>query len=149
MRRSGTFGILEIRYEHLIADPERTLRDVCAFVDLAFDPRMLRYHETARQRLDEVTTWVGPDGSVIVTKEQHLENQRFTSLPPVAERVGRWRREMTSDEQAEFESVAGVPTGGARLPIALRRARGSSRVAAVIRSILSASVERAGWLTHL
>ena len=32
---------LEIRYEHLIADPERTLREVCAFVDLPFDPRML------------------------------------------------------------------------------------------------------------
>jgi hypothetical protein len=32
---------LEIRYEDLIADPERTLREVCAFVDLPFDPGML------------------------------------------------------------------------------------------------------------
>jgi hypothetical protein len=98
---------LEIRYEDLIADPERSLRDVCAFVDLAFDPRMLRYHETARQRLDEVQTWVRPDGSAIVTKEQRLYNQRFTSLPPTADRVGRWRRAMASEERAEFESVAG------------------------------------------
>jgi hypothetical protein len=98
---------LEIRYEDLIADPERTLRDVCAFIGLAFDPCMLRYHETARQRLDEVTTWIGPDGRVTVTKEQRLYNQRFTSLPPAADRVGRWRGEMTSEERAEFEAAAG------------------------------------------
>ena len=31
---------LEVRYEDLIADSERTLREVCAFVDLPFDPGM-------------------------------------------------------------------------------------------------------------
>jgi hypothetical protein len=108
-RQAAEWGLryLEIRYEALIAEPERTLRAVCAFVDLSYDPRMLRYHETARQRLDEVTTWRGPDGGVIVTKEQRLHNHRFTSLPPMAERVGRWRTELTGDETAEIEAVAG------------------------------------------
>ncbi len=32
---------LEVRYGDLIADSERTLREVCAFVDLPFDPGML------------------------------------------------------------------------------------------------------------
>lgn len=98
---------IEIRYEDLVRKPESTLRDICRFVDLAFDPRMLEYYRTARERLDEVTSWVGPDGTRTVTKEQRLHNHRLTSFPPVLERVGRWSREMTEDEQVEFESVAG------------------------------------------
>jgi hypothetical protein len=60
----------EIRYEELIADPEQTLRDVCAFLDLPFD-------------------------------------RGVAALPPTAERAGRWRTELTSDEAAEIEAVAG------------------------------------------
>ena len=37
----------EIKYEDLVHDPEGALRDLCAFVELPFDPRMLRYFERA------------------------------------------------------------------------------------------------------
>lgn len=37
--------VLTLRYEDLIRDVEGRLRDVCAFVGLAFEPAMLRYHE--------------------------------------------------------------------------------------------------------
>ncbi|MFB9531245.1 sulfotransferase family protein [Nonomuraea roseola] len=34
---------LDLRYEHLVEDPERELRRVCAFLGVAFDPVMLEY----------------------------------------------------------------------------------------------------------
>jgi hypothetical protein len=33
--------LLEVRYEDLIADPEATLRRVCDFIELDFDPAMV------------------------------------------------------------------------------------------------------------
>ncbi len=42
---------LEIRYEDLVIDTEPTLRRVCEFIELEFEPAMLRYHETAAERL--------------------------------------------------------------------------------------------------
>jgi hypothetical protein len=40
-------ALLTVSYEALVTRPEDELRGVCAFLDLPFDPRMLRYHETA------------------------------------------------------------------------------------------------------
>ncbi|HYH62150.1 MAG TPA: sulfotransferase, partial [Solirubrobacterales bacterium] len=45
---------LEIRYEDLVTDTEPTLRRVCQFIELEFEPAMLRYHETAGERLQEM-----------------------------------------------------------------------------------------------
>lgn len=39
----------ELRYEDLVADPERETRALCAFLDLSFEPAMLEYHERAEQ----------------------------------------------------------------------------------------------------
>lgn len=50
-------NVLELRYEDLITEPEAHLRKVCAFLDLPFDPAMLRYHEN--------TTYDAPDPSLI------------------------------------------------------------------------------------
>src|SRR5439155_11045550 len=45
---------LEARYEDLVTDPEPTLRRVCEFVELDYDPAMLSYHERAEERLSEM-----------------------------------------------------------------------------------------------
>ena len=47
-------GYLEIRYEDLVADTETALRKVCEYLELDYDPVMLRYHETAAERLAEM-----------------------------------------------------------------------------------------------
>ncbi|MFC4009387.1 sulfotransferase family protein [Nonomuraea purpurea] len=36
---------LTVRYEELSAEPERVTREICAFLDLAWEPRMLTYGE--------------------------------------------------------------------------------------------------------
>lgn len=98
---------LEVRYESLIADPARELRRICEFLDLRYDPGMLAYHQTARRRLEEVETRRAPDGRVLITRDERLHLQRFTSQPPEPSRVGRWKTELSRDQVAAYEAVAG------------------------------------------
>jgi hypothetical protein len=97
---------LEVRYEDLLADPERVLRRVCAFVDLRYTPSMLRYHERAAERMSEVGEW-RRDGVLWAPREQLAAIHHFTSHRPDQSRAGRWRHEMSPEERASFEAIAG------------------------------------------
>ena len=98
---------LEVRYDQLVEDSRTVLTDVCAFLNLEFDERMLRYHEFAPARLREHQARVRPDGSVVVTHEQRLRQQHRTTQPPDRSRVSVWKHEMGRDEQLRFEAIAG------------------------------------------
>jgi hypothetical protein len=97
---------LEVRYEDLVHDPEAELRRICAFCDLRFADAMLRYHQTAEARLSELGDKPLPDGEKL-RREERLALQARAASPPDPQRAGRWRREMSADELAEFEAVAG------------------------------------------
>lgn len=98
---------MELRYEDLVCEPERVLRNVCRFIDLPFDERMLRYWEQTPERLREHRTRHKIDGSVLVTYDQRREQQRLTMSPPLPERLYRWKTEMTPEEQDVFWRIAG------------------------------------------
>lgn len=98
---------LEIRYEALVEFPERTLRNVCRFLDLDFHPRMLAYYLGASARLDEHRGRYDADGREIISKAQRLENQRLVTGPPRPDRIDRWKTELSADEVQRFEGVAG------------------------------------------
>jgi hypothetical protein len=98
---------MEVRYEELIEDAPRVLRRVCDFIELPYDGRMERYYESAGERLDEVKTMYRSDGTLLITKEERLYNQRFTTQPPEAARISRWRNEMDAETRAGFARVAG------------------------------------------
>ena len=49
--------IMTFQYETLFADTEATLREVCAFLDLAYDPQILSYYEG--------TTYSAPDPALV------------------------------------------------------------------------------------
>ena len=98
---------LELRFDDLVADPARELRRICAFVRLDFDPAMERYHLHARQRLDEVTDRHDAEGRLLVSKAQRLTQHERTSSPPDPGRLARWKTELSPDERARFEAVAG------------------------------------------
>jgi hypothetical protein len=85
----------EVRYEALVAEPEETLRSLCADLDLPFDERMLRYHEHA-ERL--IGTTVHPGA-----------HQRLL-LPPTPG-LRDWRRELAPADVATFEALAGDTLG--------------------------------------
>jgi Sulfotransferase family len=98
---------VEVRYERLIHHTAAELRRICEFLQLPYESTMERYFERAPQRLAEHRARVRKDGSVIVTHEQRLWQQRGTTVPPDVGRIGKWRLEMTDNEQRVFREAAG------------------------------------------
>lgn len=80
----------EARYEHLVTDPEREVRDLCEFLELPFAEDMLRFH----------------DKKLTIYEASHLSMDRI-SKPIDATKVGRWRRELSQEVVASFMSLAG------------------------------------------
>lgn len=86
-RGLGPARYREIRYEDLVEDPERHLVEVCAFLDLPFDPTMLGYHERDR----------------VSSERAHYRN---VARPPTRG-LRDWRREMSPPDLTTFEALAG------------------------------------------
>jgi hypothetical protein len=76
----------EVRYEELVADPEATVSSICAFAGIPFDAAMLEY-----------------PGTVDVSDKPH--QLRLRRPPTVG--VRSWREDMSTEEVAAFEAVAG------------------------------------------
>lgn len=98
---------LEVRFEQLIVNTPAVLRRVADFCELDFDPRMLSHHLAAPSRLAEHEAGFAADGSLLVSKARRLAQQEWSVRPPDASRIGRFREVLSTDEQAEFEAVAG------------------------------------------
>lgn len=84
----GSDRYLELRYEALLDEPEHHVRALCDFVDLDFDPGMLRYFEKAEE---------------ITAGETHHRN---VHLPPT-KNLRDWRSEMGASDCELFEVLAG------------------------------------------
>jgi hypothetical protein len=111
---------LEVRYEALVRAPEETLRDVCRFVGLTFEPAMLEYYTRSAARLDEHQARYDADGRLIISKDRRLYNQRFVREPLRPDRIGRWRSELSSDDVRRFEAIAGAWLERLGYPVAAR-----------------------------
>jgi len=99
---------MEIRYEDLILDTEPVLREVAEFIDLPWDDAMLTYHERSAERLKEMARPLAGDGRAKeLSVERRMATHAMTTKPPSADRVARWRTQMTAEQRAEFEAVAG------------------------------------------
>jgi hypothetical protein len=77
----------EVRYEELVRSPESVLRSLAAFLELPYEPQMLRYHE-GRTHLDPALS----------SKDQWL--------PPTAG-LRDWRTALTPRDLQLFEALAG------------------------------------------
>lgn len=106
-RQQGQFlpHYMEVRFEELVSDPEPVLRAVGNFINLPYDPVQLNAHERASSRLMELTDVVR-NGSFI-RAEQRRNIFKLATRPPDLSRVGRWRNEMSPQDLAVFESIAG------------------------------------------
>ncbi len=99
---------LEVRYEDLVLNSEATLRTICDFIDLPWDPRMLEYYKQSPERLKErVRVLEGTIDDGVQRGEGRTDVQLLTTSPPRTERLGRWRREMSADDRRRFEAIAG------------------------------------------
>lgn len=81
----------ESRFDELIEDTESSVRRLCDFIDIDFDPAMLRYYERAD---DIVATTAVPD------------RHRDIYLPPT-KGLRDWRRELSDEQVMRFEALAG------------------------------------------
>ncbi|HEY8467828.1 MAG TPA: sulfotransferase [Solirubrobacterales bacterium] len=99
---------MELRYEDLVAEPEPSLRRVCEFIELPYDPEMLRYHERAQERLREMNRDLPPVGKRRPRDAaERMAAHALASEPPRPDRVAAWRSEMSPADRAAFESEAG------------------------------------------
>ena len=98
-RRVGATRYHEVRYEALVAEPDATVRRICAFAGIPFEPAMLDYA-----------------GAVDVSSKPH--QQRLLAPPTTG--VRSWREDMSATD------VAGV-RGGRGRPPARARVRGDAR----------------------
>lgn len=99
---------IEVRYEDLVTQTEPTLKEVCAFLELPFEEPMLRYHETAAERLAEMARAMpAKDGRPERDADERLKAHALATKPPQKERIEVWREDMSPSDQGEFESVAG------------------------------------------
>jgi Sulfotransferase family len=93
---------MEARYEDLVTDTEPTLVRICDFLAIDFDPAMLEYHTRAADRLAEMARDLpSEEGKPLRPAEHRMEAHLLTSEPPTAERVARWKREMTPADALE------------------------------------------------
>lgn len=110
----------ELRYEDLVEEPEARLRDVCAFLGLEFEPKMLEYHREA---------------DLDITVDHVL-----LARPPVTT-ARKWREQMAGRDVELFEAIAGdalselgyeraYPRPGRRARAAGERALYAARLAA-------------------
>lgn len=84
--RVGPARYLEVRYEDLVAEVEGTVRSICDFASIPFEPEMAAYA-----------------GTVDVSRKPH--QQRL--LDPPTPGVRDWRAELSREEALSFERIAG------------------------------------------
>lgn len=98
---------LEVRYKDVVLRTEETLGKICDFLELPFEPAMLRYFERSPERLQEHRERTRTDGQILVTRERRLLQQRQTTQPPDASRISAWKQSMSREEQMQFAAIAG------------------------------------------
>ena len=97
---------------------------MCEFTDLPWDSAMLDYHDRAGDRIGEIARdFERPKGGPAIPAQVRAHQHRHVSQPPREDRVERWRRDMSPDDQARFEEVGGellaelgYPLSGAGAP---------------------------------
>jgi hypothetical protein len=122
----GADRYLEVLYADLVAEPEATLRRVCGFVELDYDPAMVAYHERAMTDIP------------VRFRHRHVH----VAEAPTAG-IRDWRRDMPDRAVGVFEAVAGrtlVAFGYERrfhtVPLLARGAAGWQLVRSRVRTLV-------------
>lgn len=84
--------IHQVRYEHLVLDPEPTLRPLLAFLGIEWTDAVLRHAEV--------------DHTLFKNPYNHASIDSVTR-PLNGSAIGRFRRDLTPEQITEFEEIAG------------------------------------------
>lgn len=98
-----------VTYESFIEDPKAVLAGICAFLGLAYDESMLRFHEDPREWRGAVAARIepdstAPDGTHNATQRARRNRQIHQ---PIFDARGTWRTGLTADDLAAFDRLAG------------------------------------------
>jgi hypothetical protein len=96
----------ELRFDRLVHEPEQVMGELCAFIDLDFQPSMLRPQDRAPQRMAELAA-VRRLGDGTVTRDERIARNALLMEPLDPSRAGRWEQSLTVDEVRQFEAIAG------------------------------------------
>ena len=87
---SLTGRVLEVRYEALVTEPAATMRQVLAFLGEEWDDAVLSHHTKDRK------------------SEPTESSTTQVSKPITQSALGRWQRDMTERDKADFKAEAGA-----------------------------------------
>ncbi len=89
-RRTLRDRVLEVAYEDLVLDTEPCLREICRFLGISFDRRMLRYPETGTGEYNDA---------------YYRSLHRKLGDRPDASRIQAWRSSLTQRQQQVIEDI--------------------------------------------
>ncbi|MGI9019798.1 MAG: sulfotransferase family protein [Solirubrobacterales bacterium] len=98
---------MEARFEDLIMDPEPTLRRICEFVSLDYDPVMLDYWKSAEDRLQEMAHNLPAEHNQKRRPGTRLERKKSSMKPPDPSMVGKWKSALSEEDIATYEAESG------------------------------------------
>lgn len=109
--RQHPAALLAVRYEALVETPEATLRELCAFLGVPYDPQLLAYYQENRQ------------GERLISGHEAIH--RHTSEPISTRHAEKWKAQLSAREVAIIEALTGPelraygypPAHAARLPL--------------------------------
>ena len=84
-------AMMQVQYEHLVVDPELTLRRICQFIGEDFEPSMLSWQDSVEE--------------LVPTRELHVHQK--LKRRSNREDIERWKREMTDREVFVAEAFMG------------------------------------------
>lgn len=99
---------LEVRYEDLVGDPRNTLRKVAEFLEIRWDDALLRHSELPHSLFDN--------------PYDHPSAEATTKALSTA-KVGRHKDELSSDQVARFEALAGHELARLGYPLTMSSAQ--------------------------
>jgi hypothetical protein len=99
---------LELRYEDLVTDTEPNLRRIADFIELDWDPVILRYYERAGERMAEMARDLpAADGKPTRPGDERMQAHAMTQKPPDPSAMYRWKERMSPEDVAAFDAEAG------------------------------------------
>jgi len=84
----GSERVKKVRYEDVVLDPEKTMKDICLFLDITYEPEMIQ-------------------GSGFLVPAYTAKQHHLVGRGPVADRVEAWKNSLSRREIEIFESIAG------------------------------------------
>jgi hypothetical protein len=97
----------ELRYEDLLREPERRMREVCAFLGLDYTERMLDYRASGARHIGHLGDRLLPDGSATVPSALRARLHENLTRPLQTDRAGAWRNAMAASDRETVEAIAG------------------------------------------